>query len=115
LVLVTPKRFDIDRNTYFNGGPDVVVEIRSPDDETYEKFDFYAKVGVREVWVLDREAQQPEIFELADDGYQSRQPTADGWVRSQVVGCDMRAAADGRIEIRLIDRSETLARIPGMP
>ena len=30
LVLLTPERFDIDCNEYFDGGPDAVVEIRSP-------------------------------------------------------------------------------------
>jgi Uma2 family endonuclease len=29
-VLVSPERFDIDRNEYFEGALDVVVEIRSP-------------------------------------------------------------------------------------
>ncbi|HEY4234657.1 MAG TPA: Uma2 family endonuclease [Lacipirellulaceae bacterium] len=114
LVLLTPARFDIDRNEYFNGGPDVVVEIRSPDDESYEKFAFYSKVGVCEVWVLDRDTRQPEIFELTGDGYESLRPAGDGWVRSQVVGCEMRTAADGRLEIRLVDRTDTLARIPSM-
>lgn len=31
------------------GGPDAVIDIRSPDDETYDKFPFYAALGVREV------------------------------------------------------------------
>ena len=37
LVLLTPERFDIDCNSYFDGGPDAVVEIHSPGDEAYEK------------------------------------------------------------------------------
>jgi Uma2 family endonuclease len=45
LVLLTPARFAIDRNEYFEGAPDVVVEIRSPGDESYEKRDFYAALG----------------------------------------------------------------------
>ncbi|MCZ6795223.1 MAG: Uma2 family endonuclease, partial [Planctomycetota bacterium] len=32
LVLLTPDRFDVDRNEYFEGPPSAVVEIRSPDD-----------------------------------------------------------------------------------
>src|SRR5260221_13355896 len=30
-------------------GAEVVIEILSPDDETYEKLDFYAEAGVKEV------------------------------------------------------------------
>jgi hypothetical protein len=44
LVLLTPARFHIDCNEYFDGGPDVVVEIHSPDDEAYEKLGFYAMI-----------------------------------------------------------------------
>ena len=50
LVLLTPER--IDRNEYFEGAPDVVVEIRSPGDESYEKLEFYAQLGVREYGLL---------------------------------------------------------------
>ena len=31
-----------------HGGPDAVIEIRSPGDETYEKLEFYARLGVRD-------------------------------------------------------------------
>ncbi len=34
------------------GTADLVVEVRSPDDESYAKLDFYAAKGVREVLVL---------------------------------------------------------------
>src|SRR5262245_38291646 len=33
LVLLTPERFAIDHNEYFEGAPDAVVEIHSPGDE----------------------------------------------------------------------------------
>src|SRR5262245_47958920 len=46
------------------GGPDAVIEIRSPDDETYEKLPFYASVGTREVIVIDRDSKRPEIYRL---------------------------------------------------
>jgi Uma2 family endonuclease len=49
LVLLTPERFHIDRNEYFEGAPDVVVEIYSPGDESYEKLPFYQELGVPEV------------------------------------------------------------------
>ena len=54
----------IDHDTYFEGAPTVVVEIRSPGDETMEKLPFYAKLGVPEVWIIDRDTRQPELYLL---------------------------------------------------
>src|ERR1051326_7170449 len=42
LLLLTPERFGIDRYKFFEGAPEVVVEIRSPEDESEEKLPFYA-------------------------------------------------------------------------
>src|SRR5262245_25481128 len=64
LLLLKPERFAIDRNEYFEGAPDVVIEIRSPGDETYEKLDFYRELGVPEVWVIDRDTKEPEVHVL---------------------------------------------------
>jgi Uma2 family endonuclease len=111
LVLLTPARFDIDCNEYFDGGPDAVIEIRSPGDEAYEKLDFYAKVGVREVWIIDRDAKRPEVFELAGDAYQSRPHDGDGWVVSNVAGVELRSTAEDRLEIQLSGHGETRAAI----
>src|SRR2546422_6564058 len=33
-------------------GPDAVIEVRSPEDETYDKLPFFARIGVREVIVV---------------------------------------------------------------
>jgi Uma2 family endonuclease len=112
LVLLAPSRFKIDRNEYFNGGPDAVVEIHSPGDEAYEKFDFYAKNGVREVWVIDRDSRRPEIFVLTDGQYVERPADHDGWIRSEVAGAEMRGSDDRELEIRLIGRKEMLDRLP---
>jgi Uma2 family endonuclease len=112
LVLLTPARFPIDRNEYFDGGPDAVVEIHSPDDEAYEKLDFYAKVGVREVWIIERDTKRPEIFELVGDEYRAREAGAGGWLKSDVAGAELRATAVGELEIRIAGRDDTLARLP---
>jgi Uma2 family endonuclease len=112
LVLFTPARFHIDCNEYFDRGPDAVVEIHSPGDEAYEKLDFYAKVGVREVWIVDRDTKHPEILELVGDEYRARQRDAYGWSRGVVAGVEMRAAANDKLEIRIAKRAETQARLP---
>jgi Uma2 family endonuclease len=112
LVLLTPERFDIDCNEYFDGGPDVAVEIHSEGDEAYDKFDFYAKVGVREVWIIDRDSKQPEVFELVGKEYEARSAGPDGWLHSDVTNVETRAAADEKLEMRITGQDDTLAKLP---
>ena len=49
---------------HFCGGPDWAAEIVSPGDRSREKFDFYAKIGVRELLVIDREPWALELYVL---------------------------------------------------
>lgn len=60
------------------GGPDAVIEIRSPHDESYDKFPFFARLGVREVIVIERDTKRVELFRLAGSQYVAVQPDAEG-------------------------------------
>ena len=78
-MLLTPDCFDIDRNEYFEGAPTVVVEIRSPGDETMEKLPFYAQIGVPEVWVIDRDTKESTLNCLHSGEYKKNpQNKTDG-------------------------------------
>jgi len=110
LVLLTPDRFHIDRNEYFEGGPTVVVEIRSPGDESYEKLPFYAQLHVPEVWVIDRDTRQPEIFHLSGGDYQLRPPDDEGWVQSIITG--IMRAEHGKLAIALVGDPVSLHLLP---
>ena len=48
------------------GGASLVVEILSPHDETYEKLDWYASLGVGEVLVVEPESRRVELFANRD-------------------------------------------------
>jgi Uma2 family endonuclease len=50
-----------DRGTHWFGGPDFAAEILSPYDRSREKFDFYARVRVRELLLV---ARRPWVLEL---------------------------------------------------
>jgi Uma2 family endonuclease len=111
-VLLTPARFDIDRTDYLEGPPDVVVEIRSPGDETMEKMPFYAGIGVPEVWMIDRDTKVPELYVLRQGSYE-RQPAAeDGWLSSQATGIRLRAEAAGKLAIEIAGEPTTRKTIP---
>jgi len=51
------------------GAPLAVLEIRSPDDETYGKFSFWAELGIKEIVVILPDSREVEIFRLAGDHY----------------------------------------------
>ena len=101
IVLLSPDRLAFNRNTYILGAPLVCVEIRSPRDESYEKLDFYVRLGVPEVWIIDRDTKVPTLFALTDTEYREVMPDADGWVISAAVGARMRATVGGQLAIRL--------------
>jgi Uma2 family endonuclease len=49
-------------DTFWFGGPDFAVEIVSPGDRSREKLDFYAKVGTRELLLVDRKPWSLELY-----------------------------------------------------
>ncbi len=48
----------------------IVVEVLSPDDETWEKFDFYARHGVDEICVADPRAKRVRWFVRRGEAYE---------------------------------------------
>ena len=48
------------------GAASLVIEILSPNDETYQKLDWYASVGVGEVLVVEPETRRVELFANRD-------------------------------------------------
>lgn len=111
LVLLLPQNFAIDRNEYFEGAPDVVVEIRSPDDETYEKMPFYRDLGVPEVWVIERDTRIPEIHVLKRGRYKKQPVTAQRWVRSPNMRIEL-ASMKGKLVVRLEGDEATRQDLP---
>jgi Uma2 family endonuclease len=111
LVLIGPARRGINRNEYLDGAPDAVVEIESPGDETRKKIPFYARIGVPEVWIIDRDTKEIEVLILRDGGYESRPPDAAGWVASPFAGIEARPEG-GKLLIRMRGDEGTLERLP---
>jgi Uma2 family endonuclease len=49
------------------GGPDLAIEVLSPDDRSYEKLSFYESIGTRELLLVDRYPWKIELFRLEDN------------------------------------------------
>jgi Uma2 family endonuclease len=74
-----PDDFRVPDHGYHRGVPTgtwlptaaVVVEILSPDDETYAKFPFYARHGVEEILVVDPSARRVTVWaRVSDERYE---------------------------------------------
>ena len=69
---------------YVAGGPDFVVEIRSPGDETDQKIEFYERIGARELLVIDRDSKTLTLYSREVDRFGF--PQAGSAVESHVLG-----------------------------
>lgn len=56
----------------------LVIEIRSPGDETFQKLPFYERVGVAEVVVIDRDDKTVRRWARRGIGLVEVEPAADG-------------------------------------
>lgn len=79
----------VDHGTHYQGGPDLVVEVRSGrGDRVQDKFDQYAALGVREVLVVERDSREPALFRLARKRLARVRPTdsaGEPWLVSGVL------------------------------
>jgi Uma2 family endonuclease len=62
VVVVLNRGRAIDRGTHWFGGPDFIIEVESPGDETDSKIPFYARIGVRELLVVHRDTRRLRLF-----------------------------------------------------
>ena len=50
---------------FWSGPPDLLIEITSPFDKTRDKVEFYARLGTRELLIIDRDPWQLVLHRLA--------------------------------------------------
>jgi len=50
-------------------GAELVIEVLSPNDESRDKFPFFAKLGVREVWLVEPKTRAIELYLLRNGVY----------------------------------------------
>lgn len=112
ILLVTPDRMGINKESHFEGAPNAVVEIHSPGDEAYAKLAFYRDLAVPEVWIIHRDSKQVEIYLLKDGEYERTEPDADGWVLSPATDVEMRPTGKVKLAISMAGNPATLAELP---
>jgi Uma2 family endonuclease len=71
----------------------IVVEIRSPGDETFEKLPFYDRVGVGEVVVIDRDTLAVSRWVRCGGHLVDTGPRDDGWFELSRAGIRLRGGS----------------------
>lgn len=77
----------------------LVVEVLSPQDESFDKLPFYRRVGVEEVLFVDPEARTCEVRRPDGDGWHLVHADDDGWTALDGLGVALRPV-DGRLQVR---------------
>ena len=73
LVFISRERLDILTEANVRGAPDLAIEVLSPSTRSYDlrqKWEAYARFGVRYYWLVDPVAQTIEAYELLENGYE---------------------------------------------
>ncbi len=84
----------------------LVVEIRSPGDETDAKIPFYAGFGVDELLIVERDSASVALLRLHAGTLVPVPVDGRGWVTCSL-GVAFRQGAQNRLEVRLPDGSVT--------
>jgi Uma2 family endonuclease len=72
IFFVKKERLEIISRQYIEGAPDLIVEILSPSNASYDretKFKLYQEASVQEYWLVDYEAKIIEIYNLSQNVY----------------------------------------------
>lgn len=79
-------------------GAELVVEVLSPYDESRDKFPFYARIGVREVWLIEPITRTIELYSLRGQTFvrQLPEPTV---VTSPVLGVTLEVVDGPRLRV----------------
>ena len=112
IVLLPQDRQHFDRGKYIAGPPLVAIEIRRPDDDSYDKLPFYLDFGIPEVWIIDRNSKSAEIFVESEVGYSPAEKDESGWITSPNTNIKLRLTDQGMLAIQLIASQDSLAELP---
>ncbi len=88
LFFISTQRTAQFRKAHFEGAPDMIMEVVSPDSvarDWRDKHAAYESAGVREYWVIDPMAEHAEVYLLSDAGKYERVAERDGWLASTTV------------------------------
>lgn len=91
---------------WIDSGPDLVVEVRSKDDETNVKIPFYEKIGTKEHLIIDSQTKEAELYRNKGGRFFAVSPDTDGWLYCESVRAFFKSVGE-KIVVRLeLDKTE---------
>jgi Uma2 family endonuclease len=81
------------------GRAELVIELLSRGDESHEKLDFYAQVGVSEALLIDSVTREAELYELRGSRLGLALPGDDGFVRVQALEVKLATAPGPKLAL----------------
>lgn len=90
------------------GRAELVIEIVSPNDESRDKFDFYAMCKVQEVWLVDPETRAFEVYTLRGGKYFAVAPDRAGLVHAPVLAIDLQLVDGPKLRLTWSGGSEDI-------
>jgi Uma2 family endonuclease len=90
------------------GRAELVVEVLSPKDESRDKFDFYARCDVQEVWLVDPDTRAIEVYTLRGGKYFAVTPDLAGIVHAPVLAIDMTIVDGPKLRLVWVDGAEEI-------
>jgi Uma2 family endonuclease len=66
---------------------------------------------IPEVWIIDRDTRQPEVYRLGEADYQLVAPDRDGWIVSGIAAVHMRAE-HGKLAIAIVENPASFRLLP---
>jgi Uma2 family endonuclease len=112
MVVVLRNSRAVDCDTHFCGGPDFLVEIQSPGDDTEEKVPFYGTIGVRELLIIHRDKRTLRLLRLEGEELVLVEPSSlEGkeWLVSQVLPLAFRRAVRKGVALTQVRRTDDKA------
>jgi Uma2 family endonuclease len=88
-----------------NGHAELVIEIRSPNDESYEKVPFYEMCKIPEYWIVHPVTRELEVFVLRRGKYVTAKPDANGVVTAPRFGLQLSIVDGPKLRIAWADGS----------
>ena len=88
IFFASTSRLNLVERHQFNGAPDLIVEVVSPDGQTRDrrvKFNEYQKAGVQEYWLPDPRRRTIDAYSLDASGRYQPLPVEKGQINSLVL------------------------------
>jgi Uma2 family endonuclease len=112
VVVVLNDSRAVDCGTHWMGGPDFLVEIQSPGDETEEKIPFYSDLKVQELLIIHRDTRDLRLYRHNGRKLVPVKPSTHAggkWLVSRVVALAFRRAGSEETPTLEICRTDAQA------